>query len=55
MIQELDELRDSFRACAEDLDAISMPAARKFGLTDDMLAKVQAEMESAYASRQTEA
>lgn len=51
MIQELDKLRDSFRACTDELDAISMPAARKFGLTDDVLAKVLAEMKSAYACR----
>ena len=50
MIEELDELRDSYRSCAEELDAVSIPAARKLGFTDEMLEKVQAEMNSEYAN-----
>jgi len=55
MIEELDELRDSFRACAGDLDAVSMPAARKLGFTEDALEKARAEMASEYADRKTKA
>ena len=55
MLVELNELRDSFRACAEELDAISMPAARKFGFTEEMLEKVRAEMTSEYANRKAKA
>lgn len=50
MIEELDELQDSYRSCAEELDAVSIPAARKIGFTDEMLEKVQAEMNSEYAN-----
>lgn len=53
MIEELDELRESFRCCAEELDAVSLPAARNLGFTDEMLEKVQAEMNSEYANRKT--
>jgi len=55
MIEELDELRDSFRACAVELDAVSMPAARKLGFTDEMLEKTQAEMTYAYINRKAQA
>ncbi len=50
MLEELDEIRDSFRYCANELDAISTPAARKLGFTDEMLEKIRAEMNSEYAN-----
>lgn len=51
MVAELEVLRDQFRNCAEQLDAVSLPAARKRGFTDEMLARVESEMTAAYAKR----
>ena len=51
MIAEIDLLRDQFRECAAQLDAVSLPAARKLGFTDEMLEMVQAEMIAAYLER----
>lgn len=55
MITELEVLKDQFRNCTDQLDAISLPVARKFGFNEEMLAKVQAEMVAEYAKRKTEA
>lgn len=51
MVAELEVLREQFRNCAEQLDAVSLPAARKRGFTDEMLARVESEMMAAYAKR----
>ena len=51
MIEEIDVLRDQFRECAAQLDAVSLPAARELGFTEEMLEKVQAEMIAAHPAR----
>ena len=51
MIAEIDVLCDQFRECAAQLDAVSVPAARKLGFSDELLEKIQAEMTSAHATR----
>ena len=51
MLEELEGLTDNFKKCAAELDAISLPAARALGFTDEMLKKVESEMVAAYASR----
>ena len=55
MIAELEASQERFRNCAGALDAVSLPAARKFGLTDEALEQVKARMEAAYAARKAEA
>jgi len=54
MIAELEILQERFHACAELLDEASLPAMRKLGFTDEMFAKVQAEMISDYAKRKSD-
>lgn len=49
MIDELEALKDGFQHCAALLDAITLPVARKFGLTDERLAEIEAEMFVEYA------
>ena len=51
MIEELENIQEQFQCCAAELDAISLPAARALGFTDEMLERVQAEMTAAYAAR----
>jgi hypothetical protein len=55
MIRELEGLTEQFRSCAKQLDAVSLPAAQKLGFTDEMLAKIQAEISEVYANRKFEA
>ena len=52
MIVELESLRDKFRDCSAQLDAITLPLVREAGLTEERLAEVQAEMLAAYAGSQ---
>jgi hypothetical protein len=54
MIVELESLRDKFRDCSAQLDAITLPLAQKAGLTEERLAQVQAEMLEAYAGSRAE-
>ena len=51
MIKELNQIRGAFHSCVDELNAVSMPAARKFGFTDEMIEKAQAEMNFEYANR----
>ena len=54
MINELDALTNKFRSCAELLDAITQPVQSGFGLTEERLAQVQADMFNAYVKSRTE-
>ena len=49
MIAELESLREMFMAAAKELDAITLPLATKYGMTEEMLSKAQAEMMEEYA------
>lgn len=51
MIEEIDMLREQFRECAAQLNAVSLPAARELGFTEEMLEKVEAEMIAAHVAR----
>lgn len=53
MISELEEMKEQFQLCAQELDAITLPVMRKFGLKDDMLSKIQADMEAEYVQRKS--
>jgi len=55
MIIEPEGLRDKFRACTAQLDAITQPIAQNLGLTEERLARVEAEMLEAYARSRAEA
>lgn len=55
MISELEEMQKQFQICAQELDAITLPIMRKFGLNDDMLSKIQAVMEAEYVQRKSKA
>lgn len=44
MLNELEDLRDIFQKCTARLDAVTLPLARKLGLTEEKLAEVEAEM-----------
>ena len=54
MIAELEVLQKRFQICTQELDAVSLPAARKLGLADEMLAKIQLDMTAAYVQRNSE-
>jgi hypothetical protein len=54
MIAELEVLQERFRICTQQLDSVSLPAARKLGFTDEMLTKIQLEITAAYYERKTE-
>lgn len=51
MLEELESAKGDFERCAAELDAVSLPAARALGFTDEMLAKIESDMVAAYASR----
>ena len=55
MIAELESLREVFMAAADELDAITLPLATKYGMTEEMLSKVQAEMMEEYAKSRSNA
>jgi hypothetical protein len=51
MITELEELQSKFKECAHQLDAVTLPAMRKYGFSDAELARIQAAMIEEYASQ----
>jgi hypothetical protein len=51
MLAELERIRNQFISCSVELDAVSLPAARVLGFTDEKLENVKAEMIAAYAAR----
>lgn len=55
MILELEIIRDLFLECVGKLDELTLPLAKKVGLTPERLAKVEAEMLVEYAKSRTEA
>lgn len=52
MLVELDTLRNLFESTADEIDAVTMPLARRYGLTDEKLAEIEAQMRADYAKRQ---
>lgn len=53
MISELEEMKNQFQLCTKDLDAITLPVMQKFGFNDDILSKIQADLEAGYISRKS--
>ncbi len=51
MIIELEEIKETFQLCAQEIDAITLPVMQKFGLNEDMLTKIQADMRSEHVKR----
>lgn len=51
MISELEEIKESFQLCAQEIDAITLPVMQKFGLNEEMLTKIQADMRTEYVKR----
>jgi len=54
MISELEDMKEQLQLCAQELDGITLPVMRKFGLTEDVLSKIQADMEAEYVRRKSE-
>lgn len=55
MLEELDTLRDLFASTAHEIDAVTMPIAKRYGLTDEKLAEIEAQMLADYAKRDSNA
>jgi len=53
MIDELVLLQGEFRVCCDELDAVSLPAAQKLGLTEEQLEQMKTELLSEHAKRKT--
>lgn len=52
MIAELEAAQESFRESVRQLDIVTLPLMRKYGLTDEKLEHIQAEMLKEYAKQQ---
>lgn len=55
MIAELEEIQTKFKECAHQLDAVTLPAMHKYGLTDAELARIHTEMLEEHANQKTRA
>jgi len=50
MIRELESIQSLFIEVASQIDAITLPVARNYGLTEEVMAKLMAQMREQYAS-----
>lgn len=54
MIAELESLREMFKVATSELDAITLPIATKYGMTEEVLSKVQVEMMAEYTKSKSD-